>query len=149
RTVGGASPSRPSQRENPARLRGRGETHPVGGARPGSPPRDGGRGKECLAGSRENAAGPQQGRSCSGQPGRIGAFASAPSALQNQLASVPPHCFSAALGKPRPLGRIGPCPCPKWCGEEGDWWWRKCQQRHQLALDDRIVVIRIWQTEDP
>ena len=36
----------------------------------------------------------------------------------------------------------------KWCGDERDWW-VECQIEHGLALDRRIVIARIWPTEDP
>ena len=35
----------------------------------------------------------------------------------------------------------------KWCAEERNWW-VQCQEQHGLATEGRIVVTRIWPTED-
>ena len=36
----------------------------------------------------------------------------------------------------------------KWCGDERDWW-LACQTKRDLVSDGRIVVARIWPTEEP
>jgi hypothetical protein len=35
----------------------------------------------------------------------------------------------------------------KWCGDERDWW-LECQPGHGLATDGRVVVARIWPTNE-
>jgi hypothetical protein len=34
----------------------------------------------------------------------------------------------------------------KWCADERNWW-VECQAKHELALDGRIAIARIWPTE--